>query len=231
MSAVKQPPRWVYAIGGIAIILLYPSLRWADFYFLSARLMFGAAPEMASRADAVASAMSERRLLCSRKGAPGGITLRQLSSLQGGFTSATFPYSERITMEKGDEVHRMVKWGSGLTGGLSEYMQAVRELRHYFGTLGTYDDLCGGLIDLFDTDEELEPTQRAVLEPQGDALLKERAKRIRELRANMTSALDTNATRNALFAVVSWLVLIFEAVGMGCVFMMVRWSWRSRHEQ
>ena len=110
-------------------------------------------------------------------------------------------------------------------------MRAADELHDYFRTLGTYDDLCGGLIDMFDTDEELEPTQRAVLEPQGDALLKERAKRIRELRARMTAALETNALRNTLFATVSWSVLIFEVVGMGCVFMMVRWSWRNRHAE
>jgi len=231
MSAVKQPPRWVYAIGGIAIMLLYPSLRWVDFYFLSARVMFAAAPEMASKADAVASAMSERRLLCSRKGAPAGITLRQLSSLQGDFTSATSPYSEPITAEKGDEVDLIVKWGWGLTSGLGAYMRGADELHDYFGTIGTYNDFCGGLIDMFDTDEELEPSQRAVLEAQGDVLLKARANRISELRANMTNALEANARRNALFAAVSWSVLIFEVVGMGCVTAMVRWSWRSRHEQ
>jgi hypothetical protein len=59
MSAVKQPRRWVYAIGGLATILLYPSVHWVDFYF-SARAMFAAAPEMAVRADALASAMSDR---------------------------------------------------------------------------------------------------------------------------------------------------------------------------
>jgi hypothetical protein len=229
MSAVKQPPRWVYAIGGIAIILLYPALRWVDFYF-SARAMFAAAAEMAFRADALASAMSDRRMLCSRKSAPGGVTPRQLASLHADFTLATFPYDEPIMAEKAYAVYRMIRWGSGLTSGVGAYMRAEDDLDHYIGPIDGYADFCGGMIDRFSTDEELESSQRAALEPQGDALLKAHAKRIRELRANMTNALEANARRNALFAAVSWSVLIFEVVGMGCVTAMVRWSWRSRHE-
>jgi len=223
MSTVKQPPRWIYGIGGLATILLYPSVHWVDFYF-SAGAMFAAAPEMAARADAFASAMAERRMLCSLVSAPGSVTPDELATLDAHFTSATFSYSEQITAEKGDEVHRMLKWGSGLTSGVATYMQTVRELRRYIGPMNAFADFCGGMIGEFDTDEELEPSQRAVLEPQGDVLLKARANRIRELRANMTNALEANARRNALFAAVSWSLLIFEAVGMGCVFMMVRWS-------
>jgi hypothetical protein len=169
-------------------------------------------------------------MLCSLVSARGVLTPDELATIKAPFFGATLPYSEQITAEKGDEVHRMLKWGSGLTSGAGAYMRAADELEHYIGSIRAYRDFCGGLVGEFDTDVELEPSQRAVLEAQGDVLLKARAKRIRELRANMTNALKANARRNALFAAVSWSVLIFEVVGMGCVTAMVRWSWRSRHE-
>ena len=120
MSAVTLPPRWVYAIGGLATILLYPSLRWVDFYF-SARAMSAAAPEMAARADSLASAMSERRMLCSLANTPGRVTPDELADIKADFGDATSRYTKPITAEKGDEVDRILK-----TRALQELLQSER---------------------------------------------------------------------------------------------------------